>query len=75
MSQCRSSEYFCRNVRTLRKKYGLTQKQMAEIMNTSVYSVRLLEQGKLPLHLPYTVLYGLADYFKLPADIFFLEIL
>ena len=75
MSHNRSSENFCRNVRTLREKHGLTQKQMAEIMETSVYSVRLMEQGKLPPHLPYTVLYGLADYFKLPADAFFLEML
>ena len=62
---------FCRNIVCLRKKYGLTQNQMAQIMEVSVYSVRLLERGILPKHLPYTVLYPLCDHFNLPADAFF----
>jgi len=63
---------FCRNIAFLRKKHSLTQKQMAQIMGTSVYSVRLLEQGFLPKQLPYTVFYPLCDYFGLSADAFFM---
>jgi len=62
---------FCRNIAFLRKKHSLTQKQMAQIMGTSVYSVRLLEQGIMPKQLPYTVFYPLCDYFNLSADAFF----
>lgn len=62
---------FCDNIHYLRKTHSLTQKQMAQIMGTSVYSVRLLEQGIMPKQLPYTVFYPLCDYFNLSADAFF----
>ena len=39
---------FCSDVTYLRKKHGLTQAQMAEIMGVGVGTVRLLERGVLP---------------------------
>ena len=68
----RNIEDFCRNIAYLRKKNGLTQKQMAKIMGTSVYSIRLLEHGVMPEQLPYTVLYPLHEYFGVSVDALFL---
>ena len=39
---------FCCNIRYLRKKNGLTQKQMAKKLKISVGYVRMLERGQIP---------------------------
>ena len=59
---------FCRNVLYLRKKHGLTQVQMAKIMNVGVGTVRLLERGVLPPRLSADVLWRLHDYFHLSVS-------
>jgi len=40
--------YLNHNLCWLRKKYGISQKLMAELLGISLYSLRRLEQGFLP---------------------------
>ncbi len=59
---------FCSNVTYLRKKHGLTQAQMAEIMDVGVGTVRTLERGTVPPRLSAYVLRRLCDHFHISAD-------
>jgi len=56
---------FCENVKILRKRYGLTQKEMAEICNVGVRSIAMLEKGILPERLSASILFRLSYYFKI----------
>lgn len=41
-------EIFCENVKILRKRHGLSQKEMAERLHIGTRSLALLEKGKMP---------------------------
>ena len=58
----------CRNVAYLRKKHGLTQSQMANIMGVGIGTVRSLERGIVPPRMKACVLCRLHDYFHISAD-------
>ena len=44
-------QIFCKNLKYLRKKYKLSQKEMAKICGVGVLSIRKLENGIIPKHL------------------------
>lgn len=48
MADNRDIEIFCENFRYLRRSRGLTQKQMARLLQISVGYVRRLERGEMP---------------------------
>ena len=65
---------FCENVKILRKRYGLTQKEMAEICNVGVRSIAMLEKGILPTRLSTSILFRMRDYFKIDMKDLFIPI-
>ena len=61
----------CKNICYLRKKNGLTQREMAERLNISLYSLRMIERGIIPKNLSCEILYYLQLHFFLDiADLF-----
>ncbi len=61
----------CTNICYLRKKNGLTQREMAERLNISLYSLRMIERGIIPKNLSCEILYYLQLHFFLDiADLF-----
>ena len=61
----------CKNIYFLRKKNGLTQREMAERLNISLYSLRMIERGIIPKNLSCEILYYLQLHFFLDiADLF-----
>ena len=62
---------FCRNIKYLRKKHGLTQSKMAEHLGVSVYCIRKLEKGIFPPRLTIDILYSIYEVFCIsPSKIF-----
>ena len=60
---------FFKNVLYLRKKYGYTQKEMANILGISVSSLRKVERGMIPRCITAETLYNLCYYFQISADL------
>ena len=56
-------EVFCKNVYFLRKKNGLTQREMAKLLNISVYSLGRIEKGIVPENLGCEMLFHLTVKF------------
>lgn len=62
---------FCGNIVALRKKYHLTQAEMAEVLGISVKSLRSLEKGKIPPRLNCSILFNIYKSFDIfPSDMF-----
>ncbi len=53
----------CKNIYYLRKKNGLTQREMAGQLNISLYSLRMIERGIIPKNLSCEILYYLQLHF------------
>jgi len=63
--------FFCENVRFLRKKYHLTQKEMAKDLKIGIKSLRALERGEIPKRLSCDILFSIHERFGiLPKDQF-----
>ncbi len=61
----------CKNIYYLRKKNGLTQREMAGRLNISLYSLRMIERRIIPKNLSCEILYYLQLHFFLDiADLF-----
>ena len=45
------------NLNALRRQYGLTKKVMARLLGISLYSLNLLENGKIPSRLGVEILF------------------
>ena len=62
----------CGNIRFLRKKHGLTQAEMAEIMHISVYALHRMEKNILSDAVGADALISTARYFRLRvSDLFY----
>lgn len=61
-------EYFCENVKFLRQRASLSQKEMARIMKVSVKTLSRIEHGELPLRLGVEVAMRLCSRFCVSAD-------
>ena len=59
---------FTENITYLRKANNLSLKQMAEILNTSTYSIRKIEKGILPPRLKVDVLFKIQNYFVISPE-------
>ena len=57
---------FCYNVSLLRRYFHLTQKEMAKILEISVYSLRKIERGVITEKITLDVVYLLYKRFGLP---------
>ena len=64
---------FCRRVRTLRKKYYLSQKALAALIGVSVYSLRGWEEETLEPMLSDESLARLCQVFDTTAATFYAE--
>jgi DNA-binding XRE family transcriptional regulator len=63
---------FCENVRYVRKKNGLSKKEMAKKLGIGVKSLELIESGSLPPRMSVRVVYMIYENFGiLPKDIFY----
>ena len=61
---------FCDNVRLLRRRAGLTKKEMAKRLGVGVGSISMLEKGVVPKRLSCEVLFRLALEFGVsPTDL------
>ena len=74
MNNMASVFIFFENIRYLRKKHRLTQKQMAEILGIGIKSLSLIERGILPPRLSGAVLLRAEEYFKIPLKDMFLHL-
>ena len=50
------SQIFCRNIAWLRKKHGLSKKEMAKILGIGLHSLNNIEMGEMPPRLGYSIL-------------------
>ena len=61
---------FCANVKTLRKKYGLSKEEMAKILHIGAKSLTIIESGTLPVRLSANIVIQIYRSFGiLPSDI------
>lgn len=51
-----TSQYLAKQLKLLRKEQGLTQKQLAKLLNVSLYSIKKLEKGEIPKKLSVNIL-------------------
>ncbi len=64
-------QILCKNIAMLRKKQGMTQRELASLMGIGVSSLRKLEAGVLPPRLEINAITALARAFPLsPAALF-----
>ena len=65
------AEIFGANILKIRKKRNLTQRQMAEILDVSVRTLRLLEKGITPKRVTCGIIFDICDEFDVnPNDLF-----
>ena len=57
---------FCDNVRYLRKRYRLTQTEMAKKLHIGIASLRALERGDFPPRLGVEVIFYIHKHFGVP---------
>lgn len=71
MTTDREMEIFGKNIRALRKKKGLTQKEMAVIMGIGVKSLRTIEAGSFPKRFGINAVIRAAKAFHImPSELF-----
>ena len=56
---------FINNIAYLRKKNGLSKKEMATILNISIYALNKIERGELPPKLSIEIIFNLQKHFKI----------
>lgn len=71
MNEARSLTIFCKNIRILRIKNGLSQREMAQVLGIGVGSLRTIEAGHIPPCLGCNALYNAAVYFGLRISALF----
>ena len=58
-------ENFVYNIKWLRRQYGLSRKQMADILEIGIWSMGKLEKGEMPLRLGINVFFAVQKYFDI----------
>lgn len=62
--------FFCKNLKAVRKKNKLTQKEMAKILGIGVASLSSIERGKVPPRLKADIVIKIRQNFGiLPSEI------
>lgn len=59
---------FCVNVYYLRKKHGLSKREMAQILGVGIKTLNVLEEGVLPQRLGCAVLVRASEHFGISTD-------
>lgn len=67
-----NAELFCENIKKLRKKKGLSQKQMAKIMGISTITLSWLERGHVPQDMDVEVILNLSEFYHCESKDLFL---
>lgn len=65
---------FCRNIRALRIEHGLSQKEMARLLDISLYSLRRIEDGSIPKNATVDILYNAHSAFGVTPNQLFCEL-
>lgn len=64
-------DIFVKNVLRLKREYGYTQKEMAQIMKVSTPTLKKIEDGKFPPGLGLNTIERVCKHFKIyPKDLF-----
>ena len=50
---------FCENIKAIRKNKMLSKRKMANLLGISVYSLNIIESGKLPRRLGIEIIYNI----------------
>ena len=58
-------DVFCRNVKTLRERHGLSKKEMAKILGVGAESLTKIEQGIIPDRTSVSIVIKLSQYFNI----------
>ena len=65
---------FCENIRRIRKKNGLTQKEMAKMLCIGEKTLSAIENNKIPPRLSSNFVFSVSRTFNVqPKDLFLLE--
>jgi len=59
---------FINNIAYLRKKSGLSKKEMATVLNISIYALNKIERGELPEKLSVEIVFNLQKHFKISPE-------
>ena len=66
-----TTKTLCENIALLRKNNGLSKSEMSKMLGISVYSLNIIEQGKVPPRLDIHIFYNLYTSFGItPSEIF-----
>ena len=71
MKKDKSFDYFCQNMKYLRQKKSLSQKEMAKILNISVKTLAKIESGILPPRLNANIIGAIRVTFNVPPTVIF----
>lgn len=63
------NKWFYNNIRYLRRKHGLTQVQMAEIIGISISTLRKMEREMCFPRVHGMMIWRVCSYFDIPADV------
>lgn len=69
------TKIFCENIKKLRKKNGLSQKEMAQKLDISVKSLSTLEKGAIPSRLSVSIVFKIYKIFGIKSAQMFAEYL
>ncbi len=59
---------FINNIAYLRKKKGLSKKEMANVLNISIYALNKIERGELPKKISVEIIFNLQKNFKISPE-------
>ena len=58
-------EVFCQNVKTLRERYDLNEKEMAKILEIGAANLTKIEQGIMPHRVSVSIVIKLSQHFSI----------
>ena len=59
---------FTNNIAYLRKKNGLSKKEMAKALNISLYALNKIERGDIPKRISVDIIFNLQKHFKISPE-------
>ena len=70
-----SVSVFCRNISGLRKQYGYSKKEMAQLLGIGIRSLNKIECGVLPPRLTVDVLFAVYEHFHIWPSVLLSQVL
>lgn len=62
---------FCGNIRDLRRRQGLSQEEMAKLLEIDVSTLQSLEEGTIPAQLSGDIVFRISEVFHLKPESLF----